>query len=200
MEDKSMRLTLRKIGWGTFGTLFLALPLLASASKKEEVQTLNTATYNWAYAEEASGLIAEVRSLSAQLANNAGSLRLHSQRNQLSSASHALHLNEIRDQINTMGEKLRRLETIQSMVAPWQQRAFERITPHAVAMAEHAEEAIQYHADQRGNFWVADYADSVNAVSEHAEEIRDFASALLEHVETSERLKALERQLEFEGA
>jgi tetrahydromethanopterin S-methyltransferase subunit G len=194
-----MRLTLSKICWGVVGTLFLMTPLFASTSK-EEVKTDNTPTYNWAYAEEASGLLRQIRSLSVQLAEDSDFLELNSRWNQLDWRSHAWRLDQIGDRVNAMGENLQRLQEIQSMIAPWQQKALERVMPNAVALASHTEEAIAHLNDHQGNLWVLPYTDHVSAMSDHAEDIKKTVNAFLDYAKTSDRLKGLERQLEFTGA
>jgi hypothetical protein len=194
-----MRLPLQRIGWGAVGTLFLAIPLLASNSKKEEAQTVNTPIYNWAYGEEASSLLLQVRMLSAQLAVDADTLKLLSKPNNLHWRTHGEELSRIRGHVNAIGRNLDRLHDIQGVIAPWQQTALERIRPHAAALAGHIEEAIAYYTDQQGNFWAPAYVDNLAAAADRAEEIRDHARVSLEYAQTAQRSKALERQIEYGG-
>ncbi|HXH50622.1 MAG TPA: hypothetical protein VNM47_14875 [Terriglobia bacterium] len=194
-----MKLTLGRIGWGVLGTLFLMTPLFASNSK-EEVKVDNTPAYNWAYAEEASGLLQQIRSLSAQAANRADHLNVASRRNSLNWRSHALHLNEISTHINTMGEKIDRLQEIHGMIAPWQQKAVERVVPTAVALAGHTEEAIAFLNQNQDRLWTPTYTDRVSAMSEHVEEINSTVSMFLDYGKTSDRLKGLENRIEYTGA
>jgi hypothetical protein len=193
-----MRLTLGKIGWGVAGTLFLMTPLFASNSK-QGAKTDNTPAYNWAYAEEASGLLRQIRSLSAQAAEGADHLSIASRRNSLDWRSHALRLNEISTHINMMGEKLDRLQEIHSMIAPWQQKAVERVVPTAVALAGHTEDAIAFLNQNQQRLWTPTYADRVSAMSEHVEEINRTVSMFLDYGKTSDRLKGLENQIEDTG-
>jgi hypothetical protein len=194
-----MQLTLGRIGWGVLGTLFLMTPLFASNSK-EEARIDNTPVYNWAYSEEASGLLQQIRSLSAQAAGGVDHLNFASRRNSLDWRSHALHLNEISTHINTMGEKLDRLQEIHSMIAPWQQKAVERVVPTAVALAGHTEEAIAFLNQNQQRLWTPTYTDRVSTMSEHLEEINSTVSMFLDYGKTSDRLKGLENQIEYTGA
>ncbi len=196
-----MRLTLGKIGWGVVGTLFLITPIFASDSNsRADAKADNSPTYNWAYTEEASGLLQDVRTLSAQAAEGAEHLKSASRLNSLDWRSHALHLNEISAHINTMGTKLDRLQEIHGMIAPWQQKAVERVMPKAAALAAHAEEAIVHLNENQGSLWVPRYTHRVNAISEHGEEINRTVSMFLDYGKTSDRLKGLETQIEFTGA
>jgi len=112
-----MRLILGKIGWGVVGILLLITPLWASSPRAEAGSEQVTA-YNWAYAEEASKLLREIRGLSTRLAEDSDYLEHHARRNQLDWRSHAAQLNQIRGDINAMGKHLQRLQEIHSMIAP----------------------------------------------------------------------------------
>jgi hypothetical protein len=199
MEERIMQLTFGRIGWGVLATLFLMTPLFASNSK-EETKIDNTPTYNWAYAEEASGLLQQIRSLSAQAANSADHLNVASRQNLLSWRSHALQLNEISTHVNTIGEKIDRLQEIHGMIAPWQQKAVERVVPTAVALASHTEEAIAFLNQNQDRLWMSTYIDRVSAMSEHVDEINSTVSMFLDYGETSDRLKGLENRIEYTGA
>lgn len=194
-----MRLTLGKIGWGVVGTVLLITPLWASASN-QEVKPENSLAYNWGYAEEASELLQEIRGLSTQLTDDTDYLEQSARRNQLNWRSHAVRLDEIRTDINAMGEHLQRLQEIHSMIAPWQQKAVDRIVPKAVALAEHTEAAIAYLNDNKNRMWTPSYGDPVSAMAEQAEAIRYNVNMFLDYGNASDRLMGLEDQLETSGA
>lgn len=191
-----MRLTLKRTLWGMFGTLFLVTSAFAFDSNMG-VKAESTPTYNWAYAEDASRLLQQIRGLSAQLTEDAVFLEQQSRRNQLDWRSHATQLNQIRADVNAMGENLRQLQEIHSMIAPWQQKATERIVPNAVALAAHTEGAIEYLNEEQGNMWAPPYTDRVNAMSNHADNIKSTVSMFLDYGRTSGHLEGLERQIEF---
>lgn len=194
-----MRSTLRRIGWGMLGTLFLMTPLFASNSN-QEAKAGNTPAYNWAYAEEASGLLQQIQSLSSKAANRADLLNIASRGNSLDWRSHAVHLGEIKMQINEMGDKLDRLQEIHSMIAPWQQKAVERVVPTAAALAGQTEEAIAFLNEHPIRLWTPTYTDSIKAMSNHVDEINSTVSTFLDYGNTADRLQGLESQIEYTGA
>lgn len=199
MEGRSIRLTFDKIVWGVVGTLFLMTPLFASTSK-EEAKSLNAPTYNWAHAEEASGLLRQIHELSGRLVHDSHFLELHSRRNQLEWRSHAAHLNQIRDNVNALGRNLKQLQGIHSTIAPWQQKAVDRITPNAVALATRTEGAIEYLNNEKGRTWAPPYTERVGDMEEHARQIRSTLSTFIDYGKTSDRLKGLENEIGFTGA
>lgn len=194
-----MRLTIKRTLWGVIGALFLMTPNFAFASDVE-ARAENTPTYNWAYAEEASRLLEEIHGLSARLIENSDFLGQQSRLNQLEWTSHALQLNQIRDHVNAMGENLQQLQEIHSMIAPWQQKAVERIVPDAVALAAHTEGAIEYLNEEQGKMWAPPYTDRLNSMTDHADEIKSSVSLFLDYGQTSGHLEGLERQIEFTEA
>ena len=194
-----MKLTLRRIGWGMLGTLFLMTPLFASNSNGE-AKAGNTPAYNWAYAEEASGLLQQIQSLSSRAANKADLLNIASRRNSLDWRSHAVHLDEISMHINEMGDKLDRLQEIHGMIAPWQQKAVDRVVPTAAALAGQTEEAIAFLNEHPIRLWTPTYTDSIKAMSEHVDEINSTVSRFLDYGNTADRLQGLESQIEYTGA
>ncbi|HEV2245033.1 MAG TPA: hypothetical protein VGW37_00140 [Terriglobia bacterium] len=194
-----MKLTLRRISWGMLGILFLMTPLFASNSN-EEAKAGSTPAYNWAYAEEASGLLQQIQSLSSKAANRADLLNIASRRNSLDWRSHAVHLGEISTHINEMGDKLDRLQEIHSMIAPWQQKAVERVVPTAAALAGQTEEAIAFLNEHPIRLWTPTYTESVKAMSEHVDEINSTVSRFLDYGNTADRLQGLENQIEYSGA
>lgn len=199
MEDRFMRLTLGKVGWGVVGTLLLITPLWASGPRAEAGPE-NVKAYNWAYAEEASELLEEIRGLSSQLAEDSDYLEHHARRNQLNWRSHAERLNQIRGDINAMGGHLQRLQEIHGMIAPWQQKAVDRITPKAAELAAHTEAAIAQINDNRSKTWTSSFVDPVSAMADQAEAILNDVKMFLEYGKTSDQLKGLEGQMEITGA
>lgn len=190
-----MRKAMNRIGCGVVGTLFLVASLLASPAR-DKAKTGNAPTYSWVYAEEASGLLRQIRSLSVRLAQDSDFMELQSRRNHLDRENHALQLNMIREHINVLGEKFQRLHEIQTMIAPWQKKAVERTTPMAVALATHTEGAIACLNERHRNLQVTAYADHVSAMSGRATELASTVTTFLDYGRTSDRLEELERRIE----
>lgn len=122
--------------------LALALaPMASSASLK------NSAIADcqvWNLDTEASDALRDVKSLSGKLAKDASTLESFKRQTTLGWQTHAYQLTQVREHINAIGKRLDRLQAIQSMTAPWQQRAIEEIVPVAADIAAHAESAIQH--------------------------------------------------------
>ncbi len=99
-----------------------------------------------------------------------------------------------------MGEKLERLQEVRGMLAPWQQKAVDRVVPNAQELAAHTEAAIAFLNEQQERLWMSAYVDRIRAVTDHAEEIKSSVTAFLDYAKASDRLRGLESQLEISGA
>src|SRR5262245_58556965 len=103
--------------WTTFA---LAVALMTPAMLV--ANTTATATYNVAAnAAQASELLKEVRSLARDVSRSTDTLAVSLLgTNQLHWMSHASYLNQAKDGINEIGERLKALRAIRDSVHPWQ--------------------------------------------------------------------------------
>lgn len=196
LEDVSMLLTINRTFWLVTLTLFLMTPVFATAANAE-TKTDDSQTYNWKHYEDASQLLREIQGLSARLAEDSFFLEQSSRWNQLDWRSHATELRTIRDNVNAMGRNLQQLQEVHGTIAPWQQKAVERIMPNALELAAHTESAIAHLNEEQGKLWTPEYIARFSAMTDHAEEINDTVSTFLDYGRTSDRLKGLQRQMEI---
>lgn len=196
LEDVPMRLMINRTFWLVTLTLLLMTPLFATAAKAE-TKTDDSQAYNWKHYEDASQLLREIQGLSAQLAEDSFFLEQKSRSNQMDWRSHATELSNIRDNVNAMGRNLQQLQEVHGKIAPWQQKAVERIMPNALKLAAHTESAIAHLNEEQGKLWTPEYIARFSAMADHAEEIKNTVSMFLDYGRTSDRLEGLESQLEI---
>ncbi len=191
-----MRLSLyRKLAF--LPLLALALGPFANSSAAVTLKSPVTAECEtWNFEAEASGLLKQIGTLSRKLHNDAGTLESFKRQPTLSWQSHAAQLNRTREHINSIGERLDRLQAIQSITAPWQQRAIREIVPVAATLAAHTESAIQHLNDNRSYLFAPVYAEHLTAIAERSGELKDSVDAFLEFGNTSEKYDRLQQKLE----
>lgn len=80
----------------------------------------------------------------------------------LSWETHASQLEDLKGDINDIGAKLCRLETIRRVVAPWQKREIDRIATTVRLMADNAEDAILFVNDKPNDLWLGTYQSYLN--------------------------------------
>lgn len=177
--------------------LALAFGPFANASPAVTLQSPVTAECEtWNFEAEASGLLKEIGTLSGKLHNDAGTLESFNRQRTLSWYAHADQLNRTREHINSIGERLDRLQAIQSMTAAWQQRAIGEIVPVAANLAAHTESAIQHLNDNGSYLFAPIYAEHLTAIAERSGELKESVGAFLEFGDASEKYDRLQQKLE----
>ncbi len=175
----------------------LALPLAPLASASSAVTLNNSTVAEWQAAKvatEASDLLKQIKSLTANLSTEANTLDSYKLQPRLSWRSHANELNKAREHINQIGERLDRLQAIKSVAEPWQQRAIEDIMPVAANLAAHTQSAIQHLNENRTYLYAPVYADHLTSISERSAELKASVAAFLEFGDTSDKLDRMQQK------
>ena len=142
------------------------------------------------YPSEATGLLKEVQFTATLLTRDAAILESYS-RGVLSRESHADGITTVKHRINTMGERLNRLQAIRHLVTPWQQEAIDSVVPQAVMLAAHTEAAIEHLNERRNNLWHPDYAGHLRGISNRSAQVKEAVNLHLEMADTQDKLESL---------
>jgi hypothetical protein len=136
-----------------FGTLFIsslvstaiavaAVPATAPAAQGCAIGKPTAASYSWDFKGEANAIFKEVALETRQAMDQADRLMSLEVDPNVSRETHAAQLNDLKDEINDIGAKLCRLETIRRMVSPWQQRVIDQVATTSRLMVDNAQDAI----------------------------------------------------------
>ena len=126
-------------------SMVLLCPVAAMpAAKSCEGGPPTAQSYTWNFSREASALLDGVASDAVQARDHAAKLESMMVDANVGWAAHAFELSQIRAEVNDMGSKLCRLETIRRVSAPWEQQAIRRAAPLIARMVANAEAAIQF--------------------------------------------------------
>jgi DNA repair exonuclease SbcCD ATPase subunit len=177
----------------------LALPLTSIASASSAVSVKNSAIAECRATNlttEASDLLKQIKTLSANLSTDANTLESYKLQPRLSWRSHANELSKAREHINGIGERLDRLQAIKSVAAPWQQRAIDDIVPVAANLAAHTQSAIQHLKENRTHLYAPVYADHLTSISERSAELKASVAAFLEFGDTSNKLDRMQQKFD----
>lgn len=111
------------------------------------------AAAKWDFQKEGSRLLEDINRDAREVRHHAAILR--SQYPTL--ADHwefqASELNMVRYEVNQMGEKLCRLQTIHDQLMPWQQKAVESTAPVLKELAIFTTDSINFANNHRSNLW-----------------------------------------------
>jgi len=168
----------------------MAAGALTAAPRGVSVREATCQTEDWNFPAEASSLLKEVQFTATLLTRDATILESYS-RGALSRASHADRISVVKHHINSMGEKLNRLQDIRHVVTPWQQEAIDSVVPPAVTLAAHTEAAIEHLNDRRNQLWHPDYTDLLRSISNRSVQVKEAVNLHLEMADTHDKLESL---------
>ena len=106
--------------------------------------------------------------------------------------SHAYYLNNLRDDVNSMGELLAELEEMKPLGSGAQQMAIERSRPHLVALAAETTEALNLLRARAGNVMQPQYKETVAELASQAEILYQTLDTIVDYHNADDRLDNLE--------
>lgn len=172
---------------------------LLAAGSAGPLCTCVSETADWNFPSEASQLLEEIRSASHRLTDNTANLKSFG-RGGMSWQSHAGELMLIKEQINSVGERIQRLQAIRHVVAPWQQEAIDSVRPIALILAARAEAAIRHLNENQTYLWSETYQDHLTTLTTRAGQMKKSVTLHLELAETQEKLEALRTRVASIGS
>jgi hypothetical protein len=174
----------------------LALPAAAaapavSAASKECACVPGQATaasYTWDFKGEADTIFKDIQFEAQQSVYDADALD-SAARAGLTWYSQGGYLDNLKTDIDNIGMKLCRLETIRSVVAPWQQRAIDRIAASTVLMADNTEDAMNFGNVHQRELWLATYRNYVNNLFDEAQKLKQSTGRAVEFASVSKKYR-----------
>jgi hypothetical protein len=141
-------------------------------------------------------LLSEAAQEAAQLSRDADDMEslLHSD---VSWESHADMLNRIRDDVNTLGKTVARLNSTYESGSEWQQQAVDRILPLLRELASNTTAAINHLNANHVRPTTPDYVNYLEKNAETAHQLSEITSDLVKYAKSRTTLEKMENKLEF---
>ena len=177
----------------------LAAGALTAAPRGVSVNAAVCQTEDRNFPAEASSLLKEVQFTATLLNRDAAILQSYS-RAALSRESHADRITTVKHHINTMGEKLNRLQAIRHLVTPWQQQAIDSVVSPAVMLAAHTQAAIEHLNDRRNSLWHPDYTDHLRGIYDRSGQVKEAVNLHLDMADTQDKLERLQERTNALGS
>jgi len=115
------------------------------------------ASYKWNFQKEADGLFHKIQREAFDATNAAGRLQAFNRDQNIAWQLQGEKLDQLKVDINRMGNQVCRLEIIRSTLAPWQRVTVNRMGVELRLLADNDRDAILYvNRNQRG-FWLPTY-------------------------------------------
>jgi hypothetical protein len=149
------------------------------------------ASQTWDFKGEANNIFKDIQSDAQQAATDADYLQSLDRDPMMSWESHAEHLESLKAEINDIGAKLCRLQTIRRMLAPWQQSAVDQIVGEAQLMANNTQDAIAFGGAHRSELWLGAYRGDVTNLANEANALNRVVRNVVEFPGVSKEYREL---------
>ncbi|HZZ38505.1 MAG TPA: hypothetical protein VFE06_05180 [Acidobacteriaceae bacterium] len=148
---------------------------------------------------EVTELLSQAAQEAAQLSRDADDMEslLHSD---VSWQSHADMLNRIRDDVNTLGRTVARLNTTYESGSEWQRQAVDRILPLLRELASNTTAAINHLNANQARPTTPDYVNYLEENAETAHRLAEMTSDLVKYAKSRTTLEKMEDKLELPSA
>lgn len=154
------------------------------------------ASYTWDFEVEANSTFQDLETLARQTRDDADQFQTYSRDEAVSWEVQSDQLNILKQEVNDMGARLCRLETIRRVLEPWQQAEVDRIAQQVQLMADNTQDAIVYLAGHEHDLWVPTYQKYANNLYKEAasltQSLRDavtYASVSKEYQDLGHKLR-----------
>jgi hypothetical protein len=153
------------------GVLLLQGPLFAAPRACPASVAATPESMTWNFPKEGSRLLKDINRKAEEVRMEAAILEVQARDQLVDWQTHAAELTEVRDDINDMGQKLCRLETIRGQLKPPQQSTVDRTASLTKEMAAFTTDAIQFLNDHRDNLWNPTYRAYMDNVYKEAKTV-----------------------------
>ena len=109
--------------------------------------------------------------------------------------THAAQLNQIREHVNRIGDRLQVLSGMRSFAVPWQQDALDDIVPIAVEIANHTSAAITHLNENRQYLWAPHYVDHLRTIATRSGQMDELLDNRLKIVEARDKIETIQEKL-----
>ena len=163
----------------------VAVPVALSADT-------NDAIHDPATLQDVANHLSAFEQQAAQVSLDAETVRSLSQDHQINWQSHAYYLNNLRQDVNSMGKLLAELEEMKSNGSEAQRMAIERSRPHLVALAAVTTEALNLLSARSDNVLRLQYRETVADLSTQADILYQTLDTIVDYHNVNDRLDNLE--------
>ena len=186
----------------TTGPVLAAMALLPVLSFGAEshpcVSEAPTAqSYTWNFSQEAAGLLNDLRADSAKAESHAATLESMTAANEVSWESHADQLSQLKTEVDDMGTKLCRLETIRRVVSPWERKAIDRSAPLVQLLADNTQDAIAYLNRYEARMWQPTYVKYTDNLYTESRQLTNSVKNFEEYAKARSKEMKLQKSLEL---
>lgn len=154
-------------------------------------------SYKWNFPNEAAGLLNDLQADAARAESHAATLQSLAANDQISWQAHAEQLEHLKSEVDDMGTKLCRLETIRRVVAPWEQKAIDRAAPDIRLLADNTQDALTYVRRNESEFWRPTYMKYTDNLYAESRQLSKSMKNFEEYAKSRSKELQLQKALEL---
>lgn len=144
--------------------------------------------------EQVSKLLSETKTMAFQLKEDAVTMESFT-RMDASWDSHAVAINQIKEDINALGRQTAKLQAVGDTASPWQKTAIARVTPYLDELVGYTTAVIErLNGDRKHTF--ADYKDYLEANADYATDLAAMIGDFVNYGNARDRVDNLGAKLE----
>ena len=182
------------------GIVFAAERSTVPAALSCPVGTPSAASYTWNFKAEATSIFKEVASDAEVARNNADLIDSYERNPLISRELHAERLDDMKNAINDIEDKVCRLETIRRMLAPWQQRVVDQVAQTGRLMVDNAQDAIRLCKDHPSEIEFPVYWHYTRNLFTESTELGKSANDAVKFASVSQEYRSLGHELGVRSA
>jgi hypothetical protein len=144
--------------------------------------------------EHVSKLLSEAKVRAFQVKEDAVTMESFT-RMDLSWESHAVAINQIKDDVNTLGRQVDKLKAARGEASPWQKTAIDRIQPFLDELGGYTDAVID-HLNGTPKHNIAEYKDYLEANADYATDLAAVIADFVNYGNTKQKLERLATKVE----
>jgi hypothetical protein len=150
---------------------------------------------NSSFHQEANGIFQNIEADAQEAVSQADRLQSYELSPDLSWESHAQKLDQLRAEVNAIGDQVCRLEAIRPDLALWQQKTLDRIAPTLQLMADNTEDAITFLNRHQNELWLPAYQKYITNIDNEAGTLSRSAGNAFQYSQATKSYRALKHEL-----
>lgn len=180
------------------GAAIGALPAAASVSSHAHACVagkVTAASYTWNFQNEANEDFRAIQADVVRAAYDADRFQQVSQNYNMDWTIEGDSLNALRGDVNDIGAKVCRLETIKRVLAPWQKTAVNRIAATATLLADTTQSAIAFGNAHPLDLWVRSYRDDAFTLMNQVHALQHTVASAVSYPRVDEEYRGLRKSM-----
>lgn len=177
----------------------LLVPAAGVASPKATRATPDFASNTSLSASKAEFLLQQIQASAFEVRDDADQLESYNLNAEMNWRTHSDLWEDMRDQVNDMGQMLHQLEINEAGLRPWERKAVTRMTPALIELANNTEGAINFLNNNHNHLFAPTYANYTVAARDEAHRIELSLKNFEQYAQTKHELKRLSKNLDLKG-